>query len=105
MENPSLEIIENSILRAVKVIETILQEVRQEDKVLKEVLGMSYAKYVGLSSPFEEAVNALRKVKEEFDRYLSTVRDDVHKSYRSKYGNKKQFKRQRSRWQSNKKVT
>jgi len=82
---PSLENVERKILASVKFINFLLQEVRREDKTLKSGLGGSYAKYVGLSSPFEEAINCLRKVKGELDSYLGTVRSHLTTKYKKRF--------------------
>jgi hypothetical protein len=84
--NPSLEQIEREILASVKFIDVILKETRSKDKELRENLGMHYAKHIGLTSPFEEMVKCLRKVRGELDLYLQMVRNKLSAQYRKEYG-------------------
>jgi len=86
MQQPNLEMTENRILKSVKFIDVILQEIRTENKELQDILGMRYAKYIGLTSPFEEAIHVLKKVKNEFDSYLKAVREDLATDYKERYG-------------------
>lgn len=85
---PTLEQIEREILASVKFIDIILKEIRDEDKELRENLGMYYAKYIGISSPFEEAVRCLRKVRGELDSYLQTMRTKLTLKYKQHYQSK-----------------
>jgi len=78
----NLERVEARILRSVKFIDFMLQEVRKENSDLQKSLGMSYSKYIGIISPFEEAIHSLRKVKGEFDSYLKIVRSDLVLKYK-----------------------
>lgn len=82
---PALEQIEREILASVKFIDVILKEIRNKDKELKDGLGMSYAKYIGLTSPFEEAVCCLRKVRGELDSYLQATRSKLVSKYKQHY--------------------
>lgn len=84
--DPALEQIERKILASVKFIDVLLKEVRNKDKELRDGLDMSYAKYIGLTSPFEEAVKCLRKVRGELDSYLQMVRSELSAQYKKKYG-------------------
>ncbi|GAG23877.1 unnamed protein product [marine sediment metagenome] len=93
MDNLSLEQIERKIQTSVKFIDTMLQETKREDKELHEVLGESYGKYIGLSSPFAEAVKALKGVKAEFDSYLKIVREELASKYRRMYKPERKKKR------------
>ena len=78
-----LERVEVRILRSVKFTDFLLQEMKRENQELEKSLGMSYSKYIGLVSPFEEAVCALRKVKGELDSYLKIVRSDLVQKYKN----------------------
>lgn len=80
--DPTLEQIERNILASVKFVDVLLKEVRNKDKELRDGLGMSYAKYIGLTSPFEEAVRCLRKVRGELDSYLKTARSGLSSKYK-----------------------
>lgn len=86
--DPSLEQIEREILASVKFIDVILKEIRNKDKELKNNLGMSYAKYIGLTSPFEESVRCMRKVRGELDSFLQTVRSELSLKYKEHYHSK-----------------
>jgi len=88
MHDPTLEEIEKEILRAVRFINVLLQEIRSENNNLQENLGMSYAKYIGIFSPFEETIKSMRKVKREFDSYLETARRELMVKYKKKYKKK-----------------
>jgi len=66
---------EQVLLNQVKFIGSVLEEIRRSNKLMEEKLGMSYAKLVGLATPYEEAIHCLRKVKSELDVYLKTVRE------------------------------
>ena len=86
--DPTLEQIERKILASVKFIDVLLKEVRNKDKELRDGLGMSYAKYIGLTSPFEEAVRCLRKVRGELDSYLKTARSGLSSKYKQQHNSK-----------------
>jgi hypothetical protein len=73
----SIERQEQIILEQVKFIDLMLEEIRIRNTSLQVDLGMSYAKYVGISTPYEECIHTLRKVKKEFDIYLKTARNEV----------------------------
>jgi len=82
---PSLEQVERRILASVKFIDVVLKEIRNQNKELQDDLGMSYAKIIGLVSPFEEAIHSLRKVRGELDSYLKTVRKNLAFGYEKRY--------------------
>ena len=73
----TIEIAEKLVLENVKFIGSILEEIRRSNKIMAEEIGMSYAKFVGLGTPYEEAIFALRKVKTELDIYLKILRDKM----------------------------
>lgn len=85
---PTLEQKEREILASVKFIDVVLKEIRNKDKELKDGLGMSYAKYIGITSPFEEAVRCLRKVRGELDSYLQRVRRELVSKYKQQFNSK-----------------
>jgi len=68
---------EQIVLEQVKFIDLMLEEIRNRNKTLQEELGMSYAKYIGIGTPYEECIHILRKVKSEFDIYLKTARSEL----------------------------
>jgi len=68
---------EQIVLEQVKFIDLMLEEIRNRNRTLQEELGMSYAKYIGISTPYEECIHTLRKVKSEFDIYLKTARSEL----------------------------
>ena len=86
--DPALEQIERESLASVKFIDVILKEIKNKDKELRDGLGMSYAKYIGLTSPFEEAVRCLRKVRGELDSYLKTIRSELASKYKQQHNSK-----------------
>jgi len=71
----SLDQAEHVLLEQVKFVGSLLEEIRRSNKLMEEKLGRSYAKLVGLATPYEEAIHALRQVKLELDTYLKTIRD------------------------------
>jgi len=85
---PALEQVERKILASVKFIDVVLKEIRNQNKGLQDDLGMSYAKHIGLVSPFEEAIHSLRKVRGELDSYLKKVREDLVSKYKRQYSPK-----------------
>jgi|GEM_PF-4985617 len=82
---PSLEQIEKRILRCVRFNDTLLQEVKKVNGELQEGLGMGYAKYIGLTSPFEKAIHVLKEVRTELGSYLEKVRADLRARYKERY--------------------
>lgn len=85
LKQPSLEEIEKRILRCVVFSDTMLQEVKKINGELQEGLGMGYAKYIGLTSPFEAAIHTLKKVRAELGSYLERVRRELEFKYKEKY--------------------
>ncbi len=79
---PTLEQIERKFLASVKFIDVVLKEIKNQNKELQDGLGMSYAKYIGLISPFDEAIQCLRKVRSELDSYLQKVRAELASKYK-----------------------
>lgn len=73
----SAERAEQLVLKQVKFINLMLQEIRTRNTELQEALGQSYAKLIGLGTPYEEAIHSLRKVKVEFDTYLKILRNHM----------------------------
>ena len=65
------------VLNNVKFIGNILEEIRRSNKEMANEVGMSYAKLVGLGTPYEEVIFALRKVKTELDTYLKILREQI----------------------------
>lgn len=73
----TLERQERVVLDQVKFIDLILEEIRNRNKMLQAELGMSYAKLVGIGTPYEDCIHSLRKVKSEFDAYLKLIRQEM----------------------------
>lgn len=71
----SIEQAEQIILNEVKFVGSVLEEIRRSNKQMEKELGTSYAKLIGLGTPYEEAIHALRKVKSELDIYLKLIRE------------------------------
>jgi len=82
----SIEQTERLILDQVKFIDFVLKEIRKRNKELQDGLGMSYAKLVGLGTPFEEAVHSFRQVKGELDGYLKILREKMVGQYKQRLG-------------------
>lgn len=74
------EDIERLILDQVKFVNFILKEAKKRNKILSDNLSMSYAKLIGLKTPYEEMIHWTRKIKREFDMYLSLIREHMMKS-------------------------
>lgn len=66
---------ERVLLEQVKFVGLVLEEIRRSNKFMQQKLKMSYAKLIGLATPYEEAIHALRAVKSELDIYLRTLRE------------------------------
>jgi len=80
----SLEKAEKILLDQVKFVNLILQQCRERNKFLKDEIGMTYAKLVGLGTPYEEAIYSIRKVKNELDACLKSIRQElIHKYNRN----------------------
>ena len=80
-----IEVIEKELLRQVKFIDIILGEISERNEKLREHLGNSYAKYVGLSAPYDQAVKELRAIKKNFDSYLKVAREHMASEYRKRF--------------------
>ena len=78
----SIEQAEGIVLDQVKFVDFVLKEMRKRNEDLQEGLGMSYAKLIGLATPFEEGVRSFRKVKGELDGYLKVLREKMVKHYK-----------------------
>ena len=63
------------MLEHVKFVGSILEALRRRNKELSKELGMNYAKIIGLATPYEEAIRAMRNVKSEFDIALKVLRE------------------------------
>ncbi len=72
---------EELILSQVKFVNYVLKELKKRNKILNEEMeaskDMSYAKFIGLKTPYEAAICVIRKVKAEFDSYLERVREQM----------------------------
>ena len=84
MPNITLEEAEHTVLEQVKFLNFVLEECRRRNKALEALLGMSYGKFVGIGTVYEEAVCSLRKVKAELDEYLGCVRGELREAYRAR---------------------
>jgi len=80
-KEPMLEYVEAEILENVKFLSSVLEEVRKRNKMLEERLGVSYGKFIGIATPYEEMVAVCRTVKGEFDQYLEVVRELLREKY------------------------
>ena len=80
--NLQLEDAEARILSQVKFINYILEECRRRNKELSDCFGMSYGKFVGVGTVYEEAIHSMRKVKGELDGFLKIIRSNYNFSPR-----------------------
>lgn len=79
-----IEIIEKTIADQVRFLDIMLQEVRKHNKIVNSILvDSSYAKLIGLSTPYEECIHALREVRKGLNSYLSIIRDKMTKDEKS----------------------
>lgn len=85
---------EKYILAQVKFLNYVLKELRERNKILKNELGPTYGKLLGLSTPYEEAIHSLRQVKAEIDQYLQILRMEITRQYEEEL---KSMKRRRKR--------
>jgi len=78
----SLPEAEQLALAQVRFVNETLEQMRLRNKELETKLGMDYAKLVGVGTVYEETICHLRKAKNELDRFLSVVRDNMRHSAR-----------------------
>ena len=74
---------EKRVLEQVKFINFFLEECRKRNKELLDVFGMSYGKFIGVGTIYEDAIHSLRKVKKELDEFLLIVRENLRSEYES----------------------
>lgn len=87
---------EHVLLEQVKFVGSLLEEIRRSNKLMEEKLGRSYAKLVGLGTPYEEAIHSLRQVKLELDTYLKTIREIMLAEMKKKMNHPSYGKRKKS---------
>lgn len=79
-----IEMIEKIFADQVRFLDIMLQETRKRNKLLKETLdSTSYAKLIGLGTPYEKCVYSLREVRREMSMYLSVIRDKIMREQKS----------------------
>lgn len=96
MEDTDFERIEKNLLYQTRFIDFMLTEIRKNAKSLDEILGISYAKLIGIQNPYELAINSLRKVKTEIGEYLRIVRHQINediKREQRELGKRRNFKK------------
>lgn len=81
--------VEYVLLKEVKFVGVLLEEIRRSNKIMQEKMGNNYAKLIGLGTPYEEAIHSLREVKLELDTYLKIIRDKMLSEMKSKFNHKK----------------
>ena len=96
MKQQSLEYVERIILEQVRFLNLVLEETRKRNKFLSEKLEMSYAKLIGLGTPYELMIHSLRQVKREMDMYLKIIRDKMMEAENQSSPTRKKRKRQKS---------
>jgi hypothetical protein len=75
-----LEEVEQIIVGEIQFINYVLEEFRRRNKIVEEQLGMSYAKHTGKITVYEDAIHAVRKVKNEVDQFLVIIRDKIRRN-------------------------
>jgi hypothetical protein len=66
--------IETIVINQIQFCNITLAEMRMRNKDLQEKLGMSFAKFIGVSTIFEEAICSLRKTTTELGKFLMIIR-------------------------------
>lgn len=97
----TIEQAERVALDQVKFINSLLEQLRARNESFQLAIGMTYAKLVGLGTPYEEAIHSMRKVKTELDRYLSVIRAQMVEENMSQTRPKRVKKRQFGRQEPN----
>ena len=92
-----IEVIEKELLRQVKFVDVVLQEIRDRNEELRNRLGTSYAKFVGVIAPYDCVVRELRETKSNFDSYLKAARENMASEYRKRYHKGYAFRPKESR--------
>lgn len=85
----NIDQVEYILLKEVKFVGALLEEIRRSNKIMHEKIGISYAKLIGLGTPYEEAIHVLRKVKLELDTYLKIIRDKMLSDMKRKFNHKR----------------
>ena len=96
MRRQSLEYIERIILEQVRFLNLVLEEARKRNKFLSEKLEMSYAKLIGLGTPYELMIHSLRQVKREMDMYLKIIRDKMMEAEKQSSSSRKRRRKPKS---------
>ena len=78
-----IEVIEKMLADQVRFLDIMLQETRKRNKLMSETLDSSYAKLIGLGTPYEECIHALRDVRKDINTYLSIIRDKMMREEKS----------------------
>jgi len=78
-----IEIIEKLLADQVRFLDIMLQETRKQNALMKNTLDSSYAKLIGLGTPYEECIHSLRKVRKDFNTYLSIIRNTMIREEKS----------------------
>jgi hypothetical protein len=65
------------LLDHVNFTSKVLEALRKHNKMLKETLEMSYAKFIGLGTPYEKTIHILRETKHQLDTYLKILREEM----------------------------
>lgn len=79
----TIEEAEKIILDEVKFINFILEEARARSARMKEKLGMSYAKFTGITTAYERFIPVCRDIKRDTDEYLKQARLEIERKYRA----------------------
>ena len=90
------EFAESFVADQVKFINLMLQEVRKRDKRCQTVLGDSYGKAIGFTSPFLKCGSELRKVRTDLGVYLATTRMILENDYKRQLKTSKKVKQKQT---------
>jgi len=79
-----IEEVEAMLLEHVKYTGKVLELLRKYNKFMQEELEMSYAKWIGICTPYEKVIHILRDTKHQLDTYLKIAREEMLKQMKSK---------------------
>jgi len=94
LEKISIDVIEKELNDQLQFLNIVIQQVRKRNEFLRQILGPTYAKLIGLGTPYEECIHSLRQVYNEFKKYLEIVRNRMIEESRrnsQKRGRRKSF--------------
>jgi hypothetical protein len=75
---------ESLLVNQIKFVDIVLEEMRRRSSIFLNDSDMRYAKIIGISTPYEESINNIRKTKSELDSCLCVVRKEMMAGFRRK---------------------